>query len=390
MHIKTDNRFGLMILIVDDSPQNIISLKKVLEKNHFAVDTASSGKEALRKILNQSYVLIILDVQMPEMDGFEVAEAISGFSRAKETAIIFLSAASANVSLITRGYSSGGLDYITKPVDMNILLLKVKTFYRIYEQNRALNLMQDTLRAEIETRKDAERKKDEFISIASHELKTPMTSVKGYIQLMERSLHKGDIETTKVRLSKVQNQIEKLNLLIADLLDISNIESGKMKLNQNYFSMSSLVDRVLEVMQPSNPSIEFHHEVHYSELIYGDENRIEQVVINFLTNAIKYSPGETEVIIKTYEKDNQVFFSVRDKGIGMSEENRRKVFDKFYRIEESSERFQGLGIGLYICREIIHRHEGTVGVHSKPGFGSEFFFSIPLQLTPIPHERETQ
>lgn len=390
MHIKTDNRFGLMILIVDDSPQNIISLKKVLEKNHFAVDTASSGKEALRKILNQSYVLIILDVQMPEMDGFEVAETISGFSRAKETAIIFLSAASANVSLITRGYSSGGLDYITKPVDMNILLLKVKTFYRIYEQNRALNLMQDTLRAEIETRKDAERKKDEFISIASHELKTPMTSVKGYIQLMERSLHKGDIETTKVRLSKVQNQIEKLNLLIADLLDISNIESGKMKLNQNYFSMSSLVDRVLEVMQPSNPSIEFHHEVHYSELIYGDENRIEQVVINFLTNAIKYSPGETEVIIKTYEKDNQVFFSVRDKGIGMSEENRRKVFDKFYRIEESSERFQGLGIGLYICREIIHRHEGTVGVHSKPGFGSEFFFSIPLQLTPIPHERETQ
>ncbi|MHA6727208.1 hybrid sensor histidine kinase/response regulator [Chryseobacterium sp. A301] len=379
-----------MILIVDDSPQNIISLKKVLEKNNFTVDTASSGKEALRKILNQSYVLIILDVQMPEMDGFEVAEAISGFSRAKETAIIFLSAASANLSLITRGYSSGGLDYITKPVDMNILLLKVKTFYRIYEQNRALNLMQDTLRAEIETRKDAERKKDEFISIASHELKTPMTSVKGYIQLMERSLLKGDIETTKVRLSKVQNQIEKLNLLIADLLDISNIESGKMRLNQNYFSMSSLVDRVLEVMQPSNPSIEFQHEVHYSELIYGDENRIEQVVINYLTNAIKYSPGETQVLIKTYEKDNQVFFSVRDKGIGMSEENRRKVFDKFYRIEESSERFQGLGIGLYICKEIIHRHEGTVGVHSKPRFGSEFFFSLPLQLTPIPHEGATQ
>lgn len=368
-----------MILIVDDSPQNIISLKKVLEKNNFAVDTASSGKEALRKILNNSYVLIILDVQMPEMDGFEVAETISGFSRAKETAIIFLSAASANVNLITRGYSSGGLDYITKPVDMNILLLKVKTFYRIYEQNRALNLMQDTLRAEIETRKDAERKKDEFISIASHELKTPMTSVKGYIQLMERSLYKGDIETTKVRLSKVQNQIEKLNLLIADLLDISNIESGRMRLNQNYFSMSDLVDRVLDVMQPSNPLIEFHHEILYRELIYGDENRIEQVIINFLTNAIKYAPGQTQVIIKTYEKDGQVFFSVRDKGIGMSEENRRNVFEKFYRIEESSERFQGLGIGLYICKEIIYRHEGTIGVNSKLGEGSEFYFSIPLK-----------
>ena len=111
-----------MILIVDDSPENIISLQKVLEKNDFEVDTASSGEEALKKILKKSYVLIILDVQMPGMDGFEVAEAISGYSKAKETAIIFLSAATANINLITKGYSSGGLDYISKPVDMNILL----------------------------------------------------------------------------------------------------------------------------------------------------------------------------------------------------------------------------------------------------------------------------
>ena len=149
-----------MILIVDDSPENIISLQKVLEKNDFEVDTASSGEEALKKILKKSYVLIILDVQMPGMDGFEVAEAISGYSKAKETAIIFLSAATANINLITKGYSSGGLDYISKPVDMNILLLKVKTFYRIYEQSRALNEMQVALRAEIEFRKEAERKKE--------------------------------------------------------------------------------------------------------------------------------------------------------------------------------------------------------------------------------------
>ncbi|MGZ5189160.1 MAG: hybrid sensor histidine kinase/response regulator, partial [Kaistella sp.] len=240
-----------MILIVDDAPENIISLKIVLEKNGFEVDTASSGDEALKKILKKSYVLIILDVQMPGMDGFEVAEAISGYSKAKETAVIFLSAASANVNLITRGYSSGGLDYISKPVDMNILLLKVKTFYRIYEQSRALNEMQNKLLEEIEFRKEAERKKDEFISIASHELKTPMTSIKGYIQLLERSLDKNDIETVRARLHKVHNQVEKLNLLVADLLDISKMEQGSMSLDCKPLVPYAIIDRALERLQAS-------------------------------------------------------------------------------------------------------------------------------------------
>lgn len=367
-----------MILIVDDSPENIISLKKVLEKNDFEVDTALSGEEALKKILKKSYVLIILDVQMPGMDGFEVAEAVSGYSKAKETAIIFLSAATANVNLITRGYSSGGLDYISKPVDMNILLLKVKTFYRIYEQSRALNEMQKALREEIEFRKEAERKKDEFISIASHELKTPMTSIKGYIQLLERSLDKNDKETIRARLHKVQNQIEKLNLLIADLLDISKIESGKLKFNRQYFSFDNLLEHLIEVMQQSNPQVKIVKKGSVDGNIFGDEMRIEQVIINFITNAIKYGPDGEEIHINSEIRDNELYFSVKDFGIGMSEEHQQKIFEKFYRIEETSERFQGLGIGLYICQEIIDRHKGKIGAHSVLGEGSEFYFQIPL------------
>ena len=367
-----------MILIVDDAPENIISLKKVLEVNGFEVDTASSGEEALKKILKNSYVLIILDVQMPEMDGFEVAEAISGYSKAKETAIIFLSAAIANVNLITRGYSSGGLDYISKPVDMNILLLKVKTFYRIYEQSRALNEMQTKLLEEIEFRKEAERKKDEFISIASHELKTPMTSIKGYIQLLERSLDKEDLETTRVRLHKVQNQVEKLNLLVADLLDISKIESGKLKFNKKYFSFDKILDHIIEVMQQANPEVEFLKKGQITTEIFGDEMRIEQVIINFITNAIKYAPDSDEVHITSELRGDEIYFSVKDFGIGMAKEHQQQIFDKFYRVEETSERFQGLGIGLYICQEIIERHEGKIGVNSEPDEGSEFYFTIPL------------
>ncbi len=374
-----------MILIVDDSPQNIISLKKVLEKNDFVVDTAYSGEEALKKILKRSYVLIILDVQMPGMDGFEVAETISGFSKAKETAIIFLSAASANLNLITRGYSSGGLDYISKPVDMNILLLKVKTFYRIYEQNRALTEMQVKLRAEIEFRKEAERKKDEFISIASHELKTPMTSIKGYIQLLERSLDKNDITTVKKRLHKVQNQVDKLNLLIADLLDISKIESGKLKLNKKQFSLEVLVDHIVEIMHNATPDVKILKKNFTDFKVFGDEMRIEQVIINFITNAIKYAPDQEEIHLNSELRGDQLYFSVRDFGIGMSVEHQRKVFEKFYRIEETSERFQGLGIGLYICQEIIDRHKGIIGATSIPDQGSEFYFQIPL----LPEMAET-
>ncbi|WP_316840927.1 hybrid sensor histidine kinase/response regulator [Pedobacter gandavensis] len=370
-----------MILIVDDTPENLISLKKVLEKHNFEVDTASSGEEALKKVLKNEYVLIILDVQMPGMDGFEVAEAISGYSKAKETAIIFLSAANTETKFITKGYSSGGLDYITKPVDMGILLLKVKTFYRIYEQSRKLIEIQKALLDEIEFRKQAERKKDEFISIASHELKTPLTSVKGYVQLLDRSIDKGDVPTLKKHLAKAQVQLEKLNELITDLLDISKIESGKLKFNKQPFIIDDLLDSVIEIIHQSNPEFKLLKTGFVSREICGDEMRIEQVVINFLTNAIKYSPGTSEVHIHVEERGNNIYLGVRDFGIGIDKELQKNVFEKFYRVEETAIHFQGLGIGLYISAEIIRRHGGEVGVKSIPGEGSEFYFSIPFNAT---------
>ncbi|MFN0256238.1 ATP-binding response regulator [Pedobacter ureilyticus] len=368
-----------MILLVDDTPENLISLKNVLEKHGFEVDTANSGEEALKKVLKNSYVLIILDVQMPEMDGFEVAEVISGYSKAKETAIIFLSAANTEFRFIAKGYSSGGLDYITKPVDINILLLKIKTFYRIYEQNRKLNEIQLALLEEIEFRKEAERKKDEFISIASHELKTPLTSVKGYIQLLERGLNKGDIDIVKSHLAKAQIQLEKLNGLIADLLDISKIESGKLKFNKQYFDFDQLLDSIIEVIHQSNPGFNIEKNGAVNVKVFGDEMRIEQVIVNFLTNAIKYSPGATKALITVNLRNNELYLGVKDYGIGMRADQIERVFEKFYRVEETSHRFQGLGIGLYISAEIIKRHGGAINVRSVYGEGSEFYFTIPVE-----------
>lgn len=367
-----------MILIVDDTPQNLISLKKVLELNGFEVDTASSGEEALKKVLKASYVLIILDVQMPGMDGFEVAETIRGFSKARDTAIIFLSAVNTEAQFVKKGYSSGALDYITKPVDINILLLKVQTFYRIYEQNRKLIEMQAALTEEVEYRKEAEKKKDEFISIASHELKTPLTSIKGYLQLLQRTVDKDDKEVINKHLRRVQDQVEKLNVLVADLLDISRIDSGKLKFNKADFSLDELLDQVIENTQQTNPDVVIKRSGYAGRKVYGDEMRIEQVIVNFITNAIKYSPENNHIAVNVRVISDKIYVGVRDHGIGIEAGHLDQVFNKFYRVEESSFRFQGLGIGLFICSQIIERHAGEIGVKSKPGEGSEFYFIIPF------------
>ena len=369
-----------MILIVDDIPENLYSLKKVLELNDFEVDTASSGEEALKKILKNFYFLIILDVQMPDMDGFEVAEAILGYSKTKDIPIIFLSAVNTDKSFITKGYEYGGLDYITKPFDRDLLLLKVKTFYRLNKQKVELKITQETLREEIEIRKAAENKKDEFISIASHELKTPLTSIKGYVQLLERSLKKYDDPIVSNYLKRTSLQIQKLQSLVTDLLDISKIDNGQIEFNKQPFEFTSMIRNAIDTIQQTHEcTITLKNEVDVT--IYGDEMRLEQVVINFLTNAVKYSPDCEQVYVSIVaDSDETVLLTVKDYGIGIPRELQEHVFNKYYRVEEVSNRFQGLGIGLYISAEIIKRHNGYCGLRSEPGKGSEFFFSIPAKI----------
>lgn len=356
-----------MILIVDDRPENIYSLKFLLESKKFNVDTALSGQEALKKVLKREYALIILDVQMPGMDGFEVAEALSGYSKTKEIPIIFLSAMNTEKKFITKGYDSGGIDYITKPVDPDILLLKVKTFYRLYEQNLALKLL--------------ESKKDEFMTIASHELKTPLTSIKAYIQLLERLLSRSADKNVTEYIHRAHEQVLKLEKLISELLDISKIENGKLKMNKKHFDLEQMVQNTIltisNISREAGVSIVREGE-RFKNQVFADEIRVEQVLINFLTNAIKYSPGSGKVVVRTSQGANHFCIAVQDFGIGIPEEKQKHIFSKFYRVEESSVKFQGLGIGLYICAEIIRQHQGTYGITSTLGKGTTVHFSIPL------------
>jgi two-component system sensor histidine kinase/response regulator len=369
-----------MILIVDDKIENITALKKILESHQFQVDSALSGQEALKKILRNTYELIILDVQMPDMDGFEVAEAISGFSKTSDIPIIFLSAVSISKEFITKGYDSGGHDYLVKPFDPDILVLKIRTFIKLHRQANELSRMQQVLMEEIEQRKIAEAKKDEFISIASHELKTPLTSVKGYMQLAELSLQ-GDEKDSAIKfLNRSSNQINKLDILIGELLDISKMASGKLDFNFTDFRFEPFLDNVIDIFQRSNPEWHIVRTGYADVTIHGDDMRLEQVLLNYLSNAIKYSQGSDKVYIHVEAPSSmEIKVSVKDEGIGISKEDQANLFGKFYRVVQSSNRYQGLGIGLYICSEIIRSHHGSYGVESELGQGSTFHFTLPVK-----------
>ncbi|WP_293898688.1 hybrid sensor histidine kinase/response regulator [Sphingobacterium sp. UBA5670] len=486
-----------MILIVDDQEENIFSLKKLLESKNFLVDTAFSGEEALKKALKGEYVLIILDVQMPDMDGFEVAATLRGLNKTKNIPIIFLSAVNKDKKFITQGYAAGGHDYVTKPVDPEILLLKVKTFYELHEKTVALNKMQQQLLVEIEERKRAQRglekqinllhqtleslpqlaftanfdgdikfvnsqwfnfvqaadsfpsthpeeteikelwhevvsnkdlyekevrikehdsenyryhllrispireqesgpfwvgtftdidhqkqleqKKDEFLSIASHELKTPLTSIKGYVQFLLRLIKLNDLNSIEKHLLTLDGHVDKLQELIKDLLDISKIENGHLNLQIENFDIENLIEETVDSMKKINNDVMFELRLQPNRrAVQGDKKRIEQVLVNYLSNGIKYSVSEPRIVIDTLYEGDQVSVLVTDYGIGIPQSKQQHVFDKFYRVEESSLNFQGLGIGLYICSEIIRQHNGSVGVRSAPTGGSTFYFSLPL------------
>ncbi|MBL4675095.1 MAG: PAS domain S-box protein [Mucilaginibacter sp.] len=221
-------------------------------------------------------------------------------------------------------------------------------------------------------------KKDEFIGLASHELKTPMTSLNGYLQIIDRSL--GEDDRNKSFIKKALIQINKLSDLISDLLDVSKIEAGLLPLNYSDFHLDQMVDEVVELMQHSTKS----HSIvicatETKLLISADKQRLEQVIINLLSNAIKYSPEADHINVTLSADSKHAIIEVQDFGIGINKEQQRRIFSRFYRVEDVASHISGLGIGLYISNEIINRHNGKLSVNSNAGKGSTFRVEVPVK-----------
>ena len=233
---------------------------------------------------------------------------------------------------------------------------------------------------DITGQKELEQQKDNFLGIASHELKTPVTSIKAYAQVMEKIFKRNGDEKNAGLVAKMDKQVIRLNNLIADLLDVTKINSGRMQFNIENFDFNHLVEEVIEDVQRTSSRHIIKAELNFNKEVTGDRERICQVITNLLTNAIKYSPHANEVIVHTIHKGDEVELCVQDFGIGISAEKQDKVFEQFYRVSGSKEyTFPGLGLGLYISSEIIKRLHGRIWVNSVEGKGSTFCFSIPLK-----------
>ncbi len=231
---------------------------------------------------------------------------------------------------------------------------------------------------DINEQKMTEQKKDEFISIASHEMKTPLTIAKGYIQLLQLSL--GEENQNALFATKANQAIESLNDLVTELLDASKIQNGQLNYNITTFDLNKMVDETIENIQHTANSHSIQKTGYCLQQINGDRGRLQQVLINFLTNAVKYSPKADKVFVKIEEHEGKIQVSVQDFGVGMSGKHLDRIFDRYYRVEEHANQFQGLGVGLYISNNIIERHEGTMWAESEPEKGSTFYFELPLQI----------
>jgi two-component system CheB/CheR fusion protein len=231
---------------------------------------------------------------------------------------------------------------------------------------------------DITGRKKMEQQKDDFIGIASHELRTPLTSIKVYAELLADMFEEKHDTTAVLYMQKLDNQVDRITGLVSSLLDTARISEGQLKLQQESFDMNELIERQIKELKHLSRAHELLFKPGKLKHVKADKERVAQVITNFLTNAIKYSPKGGKVIIASEEMGDGVRVSVKDSGMGIPDELQEKIFDRFFRINNPAvQTFPGMGIGLYIAQNIIQRHKGRIGVESKTGKGSEFYFFLP-------------
>ncbi len=364
------------LLLVDDLQENLIALEALIRAPDRRIFTARSGDDALSLMLEHAFALAILDVQMPSMNGFELAELMRGTERTRAIPIVFVTAAGRELNYAFRGYESGAVDFLYKPLDPHAVRSKVNVFVDLFRQRQELQEAKAQLQRAVSMR-------DDFMSMIAHELRNPLNSV--YLQAQLRRKMVGgpkqpDAQSMLRMVERDERQIRSMVRLLDDMLDVSRARTGKLTIVPAPFDLAASAQVVVEAIQEQAKvmGVQVTLAAPPALAIVGDEFRVEQVITNLLTNALRY--GERKPVAVTVGVRGDVpeaFVSVRDQGMGIAPADQARIFEQFERTEGAAQ-VAGLGLGLYIARQIAQAHKGRLEVRSAPGEGAEFLLSLPL------------
>ncbi|MGL4618052.1 MAG: response regulator, partial [Chroococcidiopsis sp.] len=421
------------VLLVDDYPENLVALEATLNSLGQNLVKAYSGKQALKCLLEQDFAVILLDVQMPEMDGFETASLIRQRERSRHTPIIFLTAISDSDDLKSKGYALGAVDYLLKPIDPIILTSKVAVFVELFKKNlevqrQAAQLVAKNLeifqaQAARQQAEAANLMKDEFLAVVSHELRSPLNSILGWSQLMQ--MRKFDEAKLCQALKIIERNAKSQAQLIDDILDMSRLMRGKVQLSIQPVNAIATIELLLESIRPQLEEKSLQLRTHLdpaAQTIAADPARLRQIIWNLLSNAIKFTPEKGQIEVRLSQEGrkgtgsreqgagsrgaeeqrktlipnsefgtrnsefspNYAQIQIIDTGIGIRPEFLPQIFDRFRQADSSITRaFGGLGLGLAIVRQLVILHGGTIEAHSEgEGKGTTFTVRLPLTNSP--------
>jgi signal transduction histidine kinase len=373
------------ILLVDDEARNLDALETILDEASYRLLRAENADQALKLLLENDVAAIVLDINMPGVSGFELAQLIKGTKKFRQIPIVFLTAYLADDKDVLTGYGAGAVDYLTKPVNPLILRHKVAVFADLFRKTRALAELNEKLEARVQERtaelERASRMKDEFLAIVSHELRTPLNAILGWVRLAKA--HAQDPARLERGLEVIERNAWAQARLITDLLDVSRMVSGKLRLNRRRFPLSDVILGAVDVVRHAAEArgVCLVVEIDASlGLTVGDPGRLQQVVWNLLMNAIRYTPQGEQVTLTARREGATNVIRVEDAGMGIPPEHLPYIFEPFRQVDSSTTRAHGgLGLGLALVRHLVEAHGGTVGAHSDgPGRGSTFTVSLPL------------
>lgn len=367
-------------LLVDDRDENLLSLESLLRRDGLECLKARSGTEALELLLQYDVALALLDVQMPGMDGFELAELMRGTERTRNVPIIFLTAGSNDAQRRFRGYEAGAVDFIQKPIETDVLRHKTNIFFDLHRQHRLLEIQRDQLMEKSDALEKADKRKDEYIATLAHELRNPLSPIKSGLQLLRRA----DSQKAGQVMDIIERQTDHLLRLVDDLLDISRFSQGKIELKKQEMTLQSAVKSAIEASQPTIDAKGHRFECDVPDdniWLNADPTRMAQIISNLLNNAAKYTPEGGNISLTAKADGKKVTLRVMDNGLGIPPHLQSGIFDVFAQVESAQHRQSaqgGLGIGLSLVKNLVTLHGGRISVESAgSGQGSTFTIELP-------------